>query len=161
MKIKKQYEMNDPAWIHLGNGKLTKGKVVDIFDLEHAGYDKDIEFYIVEVPTEIEPLLEVRTWSNMSQDAKGPIGIYRDIKEQSFSTTKYLGKVGIELPPQRVSQETVTNDEVDPLDPTPEEVNAAIERAEQAKRMMYHGHTTSEKPKRYFKKKTTKIAKKV
>ncbi len=159
MKIKKQYEMNDPAWIHLGNGKLTKGKVIDIFDLSHAGYDKDIEFYIVEVPTEIDPLLEVRTWENMSQDAKGPIGTYRTIREQSYSTKKFLGKVGIELPVNDVEEMLEVNEETDPLDPTPEEVNAAIERAEKAKQMMYHSPV--EKPKRYFKKKTTKTARKV
>lgn len=162
MKIKKQYEMKDSAWIHLGNGKLTKGTVIDIFDLEHAGYDKDLEFYIIEVPTEIEALLEVRTWETMSQDAKGPIGCYRVIKEQSFSTQRYLGKVGIELPKVDLSQEEVVlSDDQDPLDPTPEEVNAAIERAEKAKKMMYQVQNTVEKPKRYFKKKTTKTARKV
>ncbi len=161
MKIKKQYEMKDPVWIHLGNGKLTKGTVIDIFDLAHAGYDKDMEFYIVEIPTEIEALLEVRTWETMSQDAKGPIGCYRTIKEHSFSTQRYLGKVGIELPKVQINEETILSDDIDPLDPTPEEVNAAIERAENAKKMMYQVQTPADKPKRYFKKKTTKTARKV
>lgn len=129
MDIKKQYEMNDVVWIHLGNGKLTKGKIVDIFDLAHAGYSKETEFYIVEIPTEIEALLEVRTWESISQDAKGPIGIYRDIKEKSFSTKKYLGKVGIELPTESLKEETSTTDELDILDPTPEQVNAALDRS--------------------------------
>ena len=157
MKIKKQYEMNEPAWIHLGNGKLTKGKVIDIFDLEHAGYSKEFEFYIVEIPTEIDPLLEVRTWENMSQDATGPIGMYRTLKEHTFSTKKYLGKIGIELPySQEVNTLGVQQEEFDVLDPTPEQVNAAIERAEQAKKMMYTSPAV-DKPKRYYKKKPSKV----
>ena len=160
MTIKKQYEMKDPAWIHLGNGKLTKGKVVDIFDLEHAGYDKNMEFYIIEIPTEIENLLEVRTWATMSQDAKGPIGAYGEIKEQQYATKKMLGKMGIELPieVQTSQQEPLLEqpfDDSDPLDPTPEQVNAAIERAEQARRNMYQGTTATEKPKRFYSKKKT------
>jgi len=47
--------MNDTVWIHIGGPKLTKGKVIDIFDLEHAGYRKDMEFYIVEIQTGIDP----------------------------------------------------------------------------------------------------------
>lgn len=139
MKIKKQYEMNESAWIHLGNGKLHKGKIVDIFDLEHAGYPKSTEFYIVEVPCEIEPNLEVRTWESISQDAKGPIGAYREIKE--FGTRRFLGKMGIDLPHVETAthQEPVLEHEYedDPTDPTPEQVNAAIARAEQAQKDMY------------------------
>jgi len=156
MKIKKQYEMNETAWIHIGDGKLHKGKVIDIFDLEHAGYSKDIEFYIVELPSSIEPLLEVRTWSNMSQDAMGPIGAYREIK-QGFSTKKYLGKMGLELPYDQTAPVLEGQQEdFDVLDPTPEQVNAAIERAEQAKKMMYNSPAV-DKPKRYYKKKPSKV----
>jgi hypothetical protein len=42
------------------------------------------------------------------------------------------------------------------LDPTPEQVNAAIERAEQAKKMMYNPPAV-DKPKRYYKKKPSKV----
>lgn len=137
--------MNDDAWIHLGGHKLSKGKVIDIFDLEHAGYNKDTEFYIIEVPTGIDPLLEVRTWEQMSQDSKGPIGAYRLLKDE-IESKKALGKVGISLP--------ITHEEADPLDPSPEEINAAIERAERAKQDMYRA--PSSKPKRFYKKRTAK-----
>jgi len=169
MKIKKQYEMNDEAWIHLGDGKLSKGKIVDIFDLEHAGYSKDIEFYIVEIPTEIDPLLEVRTWGQISQDAKGPIGAYRSIK-QDIATKKFLGKVGIKVPMEatpEVKQSAPTpklketteelsaefSEVLDIYDPTPEEVNAAIERSMRQNKEMYRVATLSEKPKRFYGKK--------
>lgn len=159
MTIKKQYELNDNTWIHIGDTKLSKGKVVDIFDLEHAGYSKDIEFYIIEIPTEIDPLLEVRTWSQMSQDAKGPIGAYREMG-QNFSTKKFLGKVGIKIAtdsqPSTITKEEVKLeiiDGVDVYDPTPEEVNAAIERAERQRHDMYNRVTPTEKPKRFYGKK--------
>ena len=160
MKTKKQYELNDTVWIHIGDSKLSKGKVIDIFDLEHAGYSKDMEFYIVAIPTEIEDLLEVRTWESMSQDARGPIGSYREMR-QDFATKKFLGKVGIKVPaePQVVKEEVKEEvvaelgDGLDVYDPTPEEVNAAIERAERQRNDMYNRVTPSEKPKRYYGKK--------
>lgn len=153
MKIKKQYEMNDVVWIHIGDGKLHKGKVVDIFDLEHAGYSKDMEFYIVEIQTSIEPLLEVRTWENISQDQKGPIGAYRELKD--FGTKRFLGKMGIELPTAKteVLETPVVEHDEDPSDPTPEQVNAAIARAEQAQKAMYQSPISSqEKKKRNYAK---------
>jgi hypothetical protein len=145
MKIKKQYEINDKAWIHLGGPRLSEGKVIDIFDLEHAGYSKDQEFYIIELQTGIDPILEVRSWEQMSQDAKGPIGAYRRLRDE-IETKKALGKVGIQLP--------IEVDTSDPLDPTPEEIHAAIERAELAKKDMYR--VPSSKPKRFYKKRTAK-----
>lgn len=145
MKTKKEYNLEDAAWIHLGNGKLHKGVIVDIFDLAHAGWSKDIEFYIVQVPTEIEPLLEVRTWEQISQDAKGPIGCYRTMNEVNHAETRFLGKVGITLPEAAVNH---TQEFEDVYDPTPEEVNAAIERAELAKKEMYTSGAVAPKPKR-------------
>jgi intergrase/recombinase len=165
MKIKKQYEMNEYVWIHIGDGNLHKGKVIDIFDLEHAGYSKETEFYIIEIPTEIDPLLEVRTWGQMSQDLKGPIGAYRDLK-QTFPTKRFLSKVGIKIPTEeRIAKTTKIETEVDKVvkleivdgvdiyDPTPDEVNAAIERAERQKNEMYNRVPTGEKPKRFYGKK--------
>lgn len=143
MKTKKEYNLKDTAWIHLGNGKLHKGVIVDIFDLEHAGYPVETEFYIVSIPTEIEPLLEVRTWEQMSQDANGPIGCYRSLNEVNFAEKRFLGKVGITLPESAAKP---VEEFEDVYDPSPEEVNAAIERAERAKKEMYSG--TVEKPKK-------------
>ena len=159
--------MNDDAWIHLGGHKLSKGKIIDIFDLEHAGYSKDMEFYIVEIPTEIDPLLEVRTWEQISQDAKGPIGAYRSIK-QEIETKKFLGKVGISIPSETKTEIKITaptpkptveeisaefNEVLDIYDPTPEEVNAAIERSMRQNKEMFKMNPLSEKPKRFYGKK--------
>jgi len=167
MKIKKQYELNDEAWIHLGGEKLSKGKIIDIFDLAHAGYSKDIEFYLIELPTEIEALLEVRTWETISQDAKGPIGAYRSIR-QDVATKKFLGKVGIKIPMEsnvetkeqtpkiKEPLEKITtefNEVLDIYDPTPEEVNAALERSMRQNKEMYRVAALSEKPKRFYGKK--------
>lgn len=167
MEIKKQYEINEDAWIHLGNGKLHKGRVVDYFDLRHAGYPKDTEFYVIEIPTEIEPLLEVRTWEQISQDQKGPIGAYRQLKVGThFATVKSLGKVGISMPtaqPTEIqidvekSEDSVENDEFsDIYDPTPEEVNAALERALGSRQPTYNTATIKEKRKSYYRKKSDK-----
>jgi len=159
MKIKKQYEMKDEAWIHLGDGKLHKGNVIDFFDLEHAGYPKEREFYLIEIPTEIDPLLEVRTWEQISQDAKGPIGAYRDMKQHT-PTKKHLGKVGIVVPPEVKHVATTTDiqstDTLDVYDPTPDEINAAVERAERQKKDMYTIGAMPEKPKRFYKRKNEK-----
>lgn len=152
MEIKKQYEINDDVWIHLGNGKLHKGKVVEYFDLGHIGRSRDIEYYVVEVPSSIEPLLEVRTWEEISQDAEGPIAAYRDLKEK-FATFKKLGKVGINFP-VKTSDDTEEIYEDD--DPSPEEVNAALERAVKARQEIFNPSQEKPTKKRYFRKKNEK-----
>jgi hypothetical protein len=152
MKIKKQYELKDQVWIHLSSGKLTKGRVVDFFDLAHVGYPKETEFYTIEIQTSIDPILEIRTWEQISQDANGPIGCYRMLREEiNIPTTRFLSKVGVVLPAGEPTTNMAANEDLhyaDPLDPTPEEVNAAIERAEQANRDMYRGTVNSDKPKK-------------
>ncbi len=60
MEIKKQYELRDRVWIHIGGNKLTEGTVVEYFDLGHLGQTRDIEYYVIEIPTEIDPIYEVR-----------------------------------------------------------------------------------------------------
>lgn len=78
--IMKYVEANvgDTVWIHGietrgGENKLTQGKVVHIFRPE--GYSMDQ--YVVEIPTHIDPLLEVRDGFTVSDAADKPIGIYR------------------------------------------------------------------------------------
>ena len=165
MKIKKEYNEGDKVWIHLGDGKLYEGKIIDIFDLAHAGYPKDREFYIVQVPTEIEPLLEVRNWDDISQDAKGPIGAFRSLKEEK-ATQRYLSKKGIQLntsPKAETKVETQTDNidignhlEDEVYDPTPEEVNAALEKSLQARQDVYNPAIIKEKRKPYYRKKNEK-----
>ena len=96
--------------------------------------------------------MEIRTWEQISQDANGPIGCYRMLREEiNIPTTRFLSKVGVVLPAGEPTTNMAANEDLhyaDPLDPTPEEVNAAIERAEQANRDMYRGTVNSDKPKK-------------
>jgi hypothetical protein len=131
MDIKKQYEINDDVWIHIGTGKLHRGKVVEYFDLGHVGRNRDIEYYVIEIPTAIEPLLEVRTWQEMSQDSKGPLACYRNLQE-GIETFKKMGKLGIEIPVVHNSISDIFDDYED-SDPTPEQVNAALDRSVKAR----------------------------
>ena len=156
MEIKKQYEINEDAWIHLGNGKLHKGRVVDYFDLRHAGYPKDLEFYVIEIPTEIEPLLEVRTWEQISQDQKGPIGAYRKLKDGThFATVKSLGKVGISMPNVETTSvaEYLFDDFSEASDPTPEQINAALDNAIKARQDTFTSAIIKQPKKRNYRKK--------
>jgi hypothetical protein len=57
-KYEHDYKVGDQAWIFLDNhkGERSCGTVVAVLDL--PGYS--CNHYVVEVPTEIDPLLEVR-----------------------------------------------------------------------------------------------------
>lgn len=148
MEIKKQYEINDDVWIHIGTGKLHKGKIVEYFDLGHIGRDRSTEYYVIEIPTSIESLLEVRTWQEMSQDQKGPLACYRDMSDTA-ETFKKMGKLGIQMPSV---ENTLTEmfDDFEPDDPTPEQVNAALERAVKSRQQIF----TSVPPIKQHKKRT-------
>ena len=65
--MKTKYEIGDSAWIYMSNhqGKTTKSTVVHSFEL-YGGKT----YYVCEVATPIDPLLEVRCALSMS-DAEG------------------------------------------------------------------------------------------
>jgi hypothetical protein len=154
MDIRKQYEINDDVWIHLGNGKLHKGKVVEYFDLGHVGRSRDIEYYVIEIDNEIEPLLEVRTWEQISQDAKGPIGAYRNLKDD-YVTFKKLGKLGIEMPNVGTTSvaEYLFDDFSEASDPTPDQINAALDNAIKARQDTFTSAIIKQPKKRNYRKK--------
>lgn len=56
--MKDEYAIGDEAWCYVGSheGHMSKGKVVAALDLPGYGY----RHYVVEIPTSIDPLLEVR-----------------------------------------------------------------------------------------------------
>lgn len=127
MTVKKKYKVGDTVWIYgigRSNVKPTQGKVVKVVDLSDAGYSIG-DHYIIEVPTHIEPLLEVRTWHNISQDEKGPIGSFREMGNVE-STIKFASTIGFafddnpELDP--------TADEEDEIDPNI--IHAALEKSQ-------------------------------
>lgn len=129
MEPKKRYKINDPVWIYgisKLNNKLTKGTVIGILDLSDAGFDSKFPHYVISIPTEIEPLLEIRTWETMSQDSNGPIGSFRDISETYDENNKKINQLGYYLP----DDDQIIDDDVD--DPSIEEIHAAIERTNAA-----------------------------
>ena len=147
MTVKKEYAIGDDAWIYginRSNTKPVKGKVIKIVDLTDAGYSFG-PHYIIEIPTHIDPLLELRSWHNISQDEKGPVGSLREIGNFE-STIKFAGTVGFAFD---------DNPELDSDEdgPTADEIHAALEKSQKDV-----SHTPlnlkPEKPKRrYFKKK--------
>jgi Fe2+ transport system protein FeoA len=101
MSVKKYYEPGDAVWIYgisRANVKPTKGTIIHSFTLEHAGYNNDVQ-YVISVPNEIEPLLEVRTWHNISQDARGPVGAFRSVvsRQNIDAVDKKLSQIGLVL----------------------------------------------------------------
>jgi len=94
---KKKYSIKDVVWIHIGEAKLVEGRVVEIFDLKHLNENQEHnDLYIVEIPTAIEPIYEVRSWEQISSTALGPINLYKDLNTQEGQ--RYLKKVGVVLP---------------------------------------------------------------
>lgn len=96
--MKTQYDIKDIVWIHLGERKLTKGRIVEIIDLEHLdeGHDPDDELYVIEVQTGIDPVYEVRNFKQISPDAQGPIALFR--REGLEGANRFLKKVGLPIP---------------------------------------------------------------
>ena len=142
MTVKKEYNVGDEVWVYgiTKQNRITKGKVVH--SLEIPGFGGT--YYVISIPTEIEPLLEIRTWETMSQDSQGPIGAFRDLKSTTFdSTIKFVTKVGFAAP-----------EELEEFDePTADEIHAALEKSQ---KNVAHAplNLKPEKPKRrYFKKK--------
>jgi hypothetical protein len=101
MTVKKSYKNGDSVWVYgiaRNNNKLHKGEVLHSFTLEHAGWNNE-PHYVIAIPNEIEPLLEVRTWHNISQDSKGPVGCFRHEipKEEMDSVDKKMSQLGLTI----------------------------------------------------------------
>jgi hypothetical protein len=126
--MKKEYNIKDNVWIHLGEKKLVPGRVVEIIDLAHLneGHSSESELYIIEIKTGIDDVYEVRTFEQISPDATGPIGMYRNMNQEFVRGKRYLKKIGVEFP------ESTNNLDLDDLpDPTPEQIHAAMDRAQE------------------------------
>lgn len=151
MTTKKEYAVGDTVWVYginRSNTKPTQGTVIKAVDLSDAGYSIGTH-YIVEIPSHIEPLLEIRTWHNISQDAVGPVGSLREVGsiEASIKKAATLGFAFDDNPAQDVDMY------IDEDEPTPDEIHAALEKAQKDSE---HGPLILKetKPKRrYFKKK--------
>jgi hypothetical protein len=146
MTVKKSYNVGDAVWIYginRSNVKPAKGKIIKVVDLSDSGYTVG-DHYVIEVPSHIEPLLEIRSWHNISQDEKGPVGSLRNLGNFE-STIKFVSTVGFAFD---------DNPELDSEDDiSPDQIHAALDKS---LKDTEHAplNLKSEKPKRrYFKKK--------
>lgn len=71
--MKKEYEIGDKAWIYLHNhqGEKTECTVVHKFKLNYGPV-----YYVCEVPTPVDPLLEVRSAFSMAKSVCSNIGLF-------------------------------------------------------------------------------------
>jgi hypothetical protein len=49
------------------------------------------------IPTEIEPLLEIRSWHSISQTKDGHVGIIREALEDPSAAKRFLSRIGVGL----------------------------------------------------------------
>jgi hypothetical protein len=130
MTVKKSYKNGDLVWIYgitRSNNKLHKGEVIHSFTLEHAGWNNE-PHYVIAIANEIEPLLEVRSWHNISQDSHGPVGCFRQEvpQEEMEAVDKKLSQLGLTIEEYDRFEEQMA-DEDDEV--SPEQIHAAMERA--------------------------------
>jgi len=144
--MKKEYNIKDTVWIHIGERTLTEGRIVDIFDLEHLeeGHSKDNELYVIELKSGIDDIYEVRSYEQISPDATGPIGLFRSGEHKIAN--RAMKKIGMPLPEGAMEYE-----------PTPDEIHAALQRSQDS---IKHDPIPTGKreptKKRFYKKKSTK-----
>lgn len=118
MKTKKEYNINDAVWIAgiSKPNKLIEGRIVKVFHITYSTYDPTVKYYVIEIPTSIDPLLEVRTWETISQDNLGPVGGIRDIM-QNHADSKNVTRMGF-----------IIEDDLE-YEPSEDEILAAIEKS--------------------------------
>lgn len=116
MTAKKDYQVGDSVWIHgiTRRNQLVKGTVIHILNLKNY----TDTHYVISIPTEIEALLEIRSWQMISEDDVGPLGMFREYSKDFESTNKFLTKVGF----------TSANSNEENDDPTVEQIHAALEK---------------------------------
>jgi hypothetical protein len=144
MTVKKKYNVGDTVWIYgiqRDNVKSTQGTVVKAFTIE--GYNE--VHYVVEIPTEIEPLLEIRTWQTISQTADGHVGSLREAFSDPDAAHKMLSRTGIAV--ISLDEENDDTGSFAEDDISPDAIHAALEKSRQD---VSHGplNLKSEKPKR-------------
>jgi hypothetical protein len=107
-KVKKTYKIGDNAWVYgissgPGYNHPTKGKIVHSMEID--GYDG--VHYVVAISNGIDDLLEVRTWQEISQDEKGPIGSFRELLMNDPVTQRKLIRTGMRLPDVELNPDLV------------------------------------------------------
>ncbi len=128
--------------------EIPEGKIISYITLPEAGYPENQKFYIISIPTEIEPLLEIRTWETISQDSEGPIGALRENFINFDSNNKKISQSGYTY--------SITEDD----EPSPEQVLAALEKSanDLVHKTLYFKEPKKEsRPKKYFHSKKKKV----
>jgi hypothetical protein len=159
MTVKKKYNVGDTVWIYgisRGNQKSTQGTVVKSFVIDYEGFNNELH-YVIGIPTEIETLLEIRTWHSISQTKDGRVGSIREALSDPDSARKWLSRIGVTLEP---NDEEYTGDGHDGMgsisdddDPSSEEIHAALEKSQKDGE---HGPLVTKptnRKRQYFKKK--------
>jgi hypothetical protein len=126
MIVKKKYNIGDIVWIYginRNNIKSTQGIVIKKFTIDYKNYNNEEPHYLIEVPTEIEPLLEVRTWHTISQTKDGHVGSIRETFIDHDAALKMLARVGMDV----VSSEEFVGDGHDGMGTTSEEFDRYYE----------------------------------
>lgn len=116
-----RHNLRNIVWIHLSGPRLVQGRIIKIFNLKELNEGHDLELYVIEVKTGIEDIYEIRTFDQISTTSEGPIAAFKDL--DATLTNRMLNKVGMSLPYDNL-------DSLDIDDPTPEQIHAAIAKAE-------------------------------
>lgn len=63
------------AWVYMSgqSGNPSKGKCIEVLNLD--GYD--FEHYVIEIPTSVDPVLQIRDGATVTDDPAKPIGFWR------------------------------------------------------------------------------------
>lgn len=144
--MKTEYNIKDKVWIHIGERKLVEGRVVEIIDLEHLdeGHNPERELYVIELKTGIDDIYEVRSFEQISPDARGPINLFR--KTKTRLEQRALKRIGMIIPnengvipadgyiPEELDLPSIgdVGEDEDEDGPTPEQIHAAMEAAQNA-----------------------------
>jgi hypothetical protein len=127
MTVKKKYNVGDTVWIYgisRDNIKSTQGKILKVFTIDYDGFNNE-PHYVIGIPTEIEMLLEIRTWHTISQTRDGHVGSIRDAFSNPDAAHKMLSRTGM-----AVISDDEEVDEENSEDPSPEEIHAALEQSQ-------------------------------
>jgi len=158
MTVKKKYNVGDTVWIYgisRINNDSTQGKILKVFTIDYDGFNNE-PHYIIGITTEIEMLLEIRTWHTISQTKDGHVGSIRDAFSNPDAAHRMLSRTGMAIisSDEELKEEDDIKEhmaEEDDIDPNL--IHAALE---QSQKDGEHGPlvTKSNKPRRpYYKKK--------
>ena len=72
-----EFKEGDACWIHIGGegNPLIEGKVIHVFEIKEYTPTK---YYVIDLPTGIDGIYEVRNGFQMSDSEYLPIGIWRN-----------------------------------------------------------------------------------